>query len=77
MEQTLIHEVLKLNIKDGKIKLGNEAVQAVNQVVQSFTLEAIWRAGNQAKIQGTSTVNSDHLEKILPQLVQQIIHNNN
>ena len=45
--------------------------------MDSFLQEIVWRCTNQASNEGLTTVNLDHLEKILPQLVilqNQLLH---
>ena len=67
--QGLIHEVMKLHM-DQKTKIGNEGLIAVNEVMLKFLNEIIWRTMNQATLEGVNSVNLDHIEKILPQLVR-------
>ena len=66
--QSLIQEVMKLHA-DSKLRFSTDGLQAMNEVIRSFTLEAVWRSGNQAYNEGLTNVTIDHLEKILPQLV--------
>ena len=67
--QGLIHELMKLHM-DQKTKIGSEGLTAVNEVMLKFLNEIIWRTMNQARQEGLNSVNLDHMEKILPQLVR-------
>lgn len=61
---------MKLNITDPKTRFSSEGIAAVNEILLSFLQEVIWRTVNQARNEGMASVNLDHLEKILPQLVR-------
>lgn len=61
---------MKLHSVNPKLKFSNEAVASTNEVLISFLQEIVWRCTNQASNEGLITVNLDHLEKILPQLVK-------
>lgn len=63
---------MKLYISDPKVRLSTDAVVAINEILISFLQETIWRTVNQARNEGMISVNLDHLEKILPQLVSSI-----
>ena len=60
---------MKLHM-DQKTKIGSEGLTAVNEVMLKFLNEIIWRTMNQARQEGLNSVNLDHMEKILPQLVR-------
>lgn len=60
---------MKLHSADPKLKFSNDALLTTNEVMVSFLQEIVWRCTNQASNEGLTSVNLDHIEKILPQLV--------
>lgn len=68
-KEGLVQEIMKLHFTDNKLKISNDAVTSTNEVMDSFLQEIVWRCTNQASNEGLTTVNLDHLEKILPQLL--------
>ena len=67
--QGVIQEIMKLNSSDPKLRFSADSISAIEEVVRSFTVEIIWRTANQASNEGLNSVNIEHLEKIIPQLV--------
>lgn len=64
---------MKLHFSDLKIRFTAESANAINQVMLLFLEEVTWRTMNQARSEGLNTTTLDHLEKILPQLVNKIL----
>ncbi|KAL1445665.1 hypothetical protein MTO96_029106 [Rhipicephalus appendiculatus] len=64
-----IQELMKLNFEDDKIRISADAVKLLAELFRVLTMEAVHRATDQAKVQCDSVVTTEHLEKILPQLV--------
>ena len=58
---------------DSKMRFTNEGVIALGEIFLTFVQEVLWRSMNQARNEGMISVNLDHLEKILPQLVRNIV----
>lgn len=63
-------ETLKLYFKGKKTKVTDEAAQLVAEVASLAVVEATLRAGKQAKTEGSTVIQAEHLEKVLPQLVR-------
>ena len=55
------------------MRFTNEGVTALGEIFLTFVQEVLWRSMNQARNEGMISVNLDHLEKILPQLVRNIV----
>ena len=51
------------------IKLGADACSLKGELLRLFVQEAVSRAGNLAHLEGFDEIRSEHLEKILPQLL--------
>ncbi|XP_046662364.1 centromere protein X-like isoform X1 [Homalodisca vitripennis] len=62
-------EVLKLYFRGQKTRVTDEATQMVAEVTSLAVVEAVLRAGKQAKAEGSSVIQAGHLEKIIPQLI--------
>ena len=58
---------------DSKMRFTNEGVTALGEIFLTFVQEVLWRSMNEARNEGMISVNLDHLEKILPQLVRNIV----
>lgn len=65
----MIQEVLKSNFTNPKMKISDEATNLVNKISKILVIEAAARSAKQAKLERKTTVNLDHMEVILPQLV--------
>ena len=64
-----IKQVSKLNFKNEKTKFNNESLLLTTEMLRVYVLEAAHRAAYQAKSEGSESVQLEHLEKILPQLL--------
>nr|XP_037286666.1 centromere protein X-like [Rhipicephalus microplus] len=64
-----IQELMKMNFEDDKIRISADAVKLIAELFRVLTMEAVHRATEQAKVQCDTVVTTEHLEKILPQLV--------
>lgn len=64
-----LEELLKVNFHDPKTSFSAQATSLVNELLVNFVQELAKRAKEQAAVQGAVTVEVEHLEKILPQLL--------
>ncbi|XP_020899418.1 centromere protein X [Exaiptasia diaphana] len=65
-----IHKLLQQSFKDQqKTKVNNDGITVMVEMLRTFVAEAAARAGQQAKSEEAATVQTEHLEKILPQLL--------
>eukprot|EP00094_Tigriopus_californicus_P011883 TCALIF_11478-PA protein Name:"Similar to STRA13 Centromere protein X (Pongo abelii)" AED:0.56 eAED:0.56 QI:0/-1/0/1/-1/1/1/0/114 len=82
MKEKMVEEICKLGFKgspssrseDGKrgvggAKMSIEAVKLTSEVIKIYIVEALSRAGEQAKREDASEVTLEHFEKILPQFL--------
>ena len=51
------------------MKFSNEGLSLTTEMLRIYTLEAAHRAAAQAKAEGGSEVEVEHIQKILPQLL--------
>ncbi|XP_059179256.1 centromere protein X-like isoform X2 [Physella acuta] len=65
----LINDILIKNLKDEKVTIKSTALVLTTELLRIYTKEALSRSAEQAKNQGENIVTSEHLEKVLPQLV--------
>ncbi|XP_073246167.1 centromere protein X-like [Porites lutea] len=52
-----------------KTKCNGDALKLMTELLRIFIAEGAARAAQQAKVESSPTVETDHLEKILPQLL--------
>ncbi|PFX28901.1 centromere protein X-like [Stylophora pistillata] len=52
-----------------KTKCNGDALKLMAELLRIFVAEGAARAGQQAKVESSPTVETEHLEKILPQLL--------
>ncbi|KAJ7340232.1 Centromere protein X [Desmophyllum pertusum] len=52
-----------------KTKCNGDAIKLMTELLRIFVAEGAARAVQQAKVESSPTVETDHLEKILPQLL--------
>ncbi|XP_031554179.1 centromere protein X-like [Actinia tenebrosa] len=65
-----INKLLQQSFQDQqKTKVNGDALKLMSEMLRTFVAEAAARAGKQAKAESASTVQTEHLEKILPQLL--------
>ena len=64
-----VTKLLQEHFTDKKTKLGGDAVKLMAEFLRVFVAEGAARAGHQAKTESAVTVEIEHLEKILPQLL--------
>lgn len=69
--QETTKEILKMNFQGNKTKMNDEAVQLVAEVASLAVVETVLRAGKQARTEGSTVIQTEHLEKVMPQLVRQ------
>ncbi|XP_069511416.1 centromere protein X isoform X2 [Ambystoma mexicanum] len=68
-KKELINKLLHLSFKDDKTRVNNDALLLMCEMLRSFVREAAARAVRQAETEQVPTVDIDHLEKVLPQLL--------
>ncbi|XP_030061039.1 centromere protein X isoform X2 [Microcaecilia unicolor] len=64
-----VNKLLHLHFKDERIKVSADALQLMTEMLKVFVQEAVARAARQAKSEDLPTVDLEHLEKVLPQLL--------
>lgn len=64
-----ISKLLALSFKEDKTKVSSDAVVLVGEMLKVFVEEATRRSVKQAINEDCDTVNIEHFEKILPQLL--------
>lgn len=64
-----LEDLLKASFNDQKTSLSAQATTLINEYLVHFVQELGKRAKEQAAVQGAMTVEIEHLEKILPQLL--------
>ncbi|XP_057204439.1 centromere protein X [Triplophysa rosa] len=64
-----ISKLLTLSFKEDKTKVSSDAVVLVGEMLRVFVEEATRRSVKQAINEDCDTVNIEHFEKILPQLL--------
>lgn len=62
-------QLLKMNFKDKKTRISNDAAKLSSDFLYLFILEGAYRAATQAKAEGAAEVDVQHFEKILPNLL--------
>ncbi|KAG5853516.1 centromere protein X [Anguilla anguilla] len=64
-----VGKLLSLSFRDEKTKVSGDAVLLMAEMLKIFVQEAARRAAKQADAEDSDTVDIDHFEKILPQLL--------
>ncbi|CAG5118134.1 unnamed protein product [Candidula unifasciata] len=64
-----VSETLEQHFQDKKVTVKGTALELVAELLRIFTKEALSRAALQAKAEGDASVMTEHLEKILVQLL--------
>nr|XP_033817439.1 centromere protein X [Geotrypetes seraphini] len=64
-----VNKLLRLHFKDEKTKVSADALQLMTEMLKVFVQEAAARAARQAQSEDVPTVDLEHLEKVLPQLL--------
>jgi len=64
-----IDQLCKMFFRNEKTKLSNESIVLITEMMRIYTLEIFHRASYQAEAEGSQAVNSEHIEKILTQLL--------
>ncbi|KAJ8245009.1 hypothetical protein COCON_G00236480, partial [Conger conger] len=64
-----VSKLLSLFFKDDKTRVSGDAALLMTEMLKVFVQEAARRAAKQANTEDNDTVDIDHFEKILPQLV--------
>ena len=69
IKEETIKKLLQSYFKEEKTRLSPEALKVFTKCVEVFTREGIGRSMIQAQNEDVNTVEVEHLEKILPQLL--------
>lgn len=69
IKEETIKKLLQSYFKEEKTRLSPEALKVFTKFVEVFTREGIGRSMIQAQNEDVNTVEVEHLEKILPQLL--------
>ena len=69
IKEETIKKLLQSYFKEEKTRLSPEALKVFTKFVEVFTREGIGRSMIQAQSEDVNTVEVEHLEKILPQLL--------
>ena len=69
IKEETIKKLLQSYFKEEKTRLSPEALKVFTKFVEVFTREVIGRSMIQAQNEDVNTVEVEHLEKILPQLL--------
>lgn len=69
IKEETIKKLLQSYFKEEKTRLSPEALKVFTKFVEVFTREGIVRSMIQAQNEDVNTVEVEHLEKILPQLL--------
>ena len=64
-----VEQMLKMVFKDEKSKYTPDTLKMTTEMMRLYVVEAASRASSQAKCEGSTVVELEHLEKILPQLL--------
>lgn len=64
-----VEQMSKMVFKDEKTKYTPDALKMTTEMMRLYVVEAASRASSQAKCEGSTVVELEHLEKILPQLL--------
>ena len=64
-----IESLLKMNFEQEKTRISGDALKLVCEVIRVHAFELLSRSAHQAKIEGSASVTSEHLEKVLPQFL--------
>ncbi|KAJ8935147.1 hypothetical protein NQ314_012965 [Rhamnusium bicolor] len=65
----IIKDVLKSKFANPKNKITDEAIELVSEIAKVMVVEAAARAAQQASLEDKKIVSLDHVENILPQMV--------
>ncbi|KAI1886467.1 hypothetical protein AGOR_G00196050 [Albula goreensis] len=64
-----VGKLLSLFFRDEKTRVSSDAATLMTEMLKVFVQEAARRAAKQAETEDSHTVDIDHFEKILPQLL--------
>ncbi|KAK5647459.1 hypothetical protein RI129_002351 [Pyrocoelia pectoralis] len=68
-QNNIIKETLRLSYKDTKTKITEEALELVKEVTRVMVVEAAMRAAKQAFSENKTTVNVNHVESMILQMM--------
>ncbi|XP_057236422.1 centromere protein X isoform X1 [Malurus melanocephalus] len=64
-----VERLLRLHFQDGRIRVSADAQLLLAELLKVFVREAAARAARQARAENLNKVDTDQLEKVLPQLI--------
>ncbi|XP_041264923.1 centromere protein X isoform X1 [Onychostruthus taczanowskii] len=64
-----VDRLLRLNFRDGRTRVNAEAQLLVGELLKVFVREAAARAARQAQAEDLKKVDTEQVEKVLPQLL--------
>ncbi|XP_025892665.1 centromere protein X [Nothoprocta perdicaria] len=64
-----VERLLRLHFRDGRTRVSGEALLLAAELLNVFVREAAARAARQAQGEELDTVDVEHVEKVLPQLL--------
>lgn len=67
--QEVIKEILKTQYTNSRNKITDEALEAITEILRVLVVETAIRAAKQAVQEKKTTVSLEHLENVLPQIV--------
>ncbi|RLV92089.1 hypothetical protein DV515_00013907 [Chloebia gouldiae] len=67
--QDTVDRLLRLHFRDGRTRVNADAQLLVAELLKVFVREAAARAARQAQAEDLKKVDTEHLEKALPQLL--------
>lgn len=70
--QELVREVMKTQFTSSKMKITEDVLSLINEISKTIVVEAAIRAAKQAVVAGKKTVELQHVEAVLPQIVSGI-----
>ncbi|KAK5647571.1 hypothetical protein RI129_002463 [Pyrocoelia pectoralis] len=68
-QNNIIKETLRLSYKDTKTKITEEALELVKEVTRVMVVEAAMRAAKQTFSENKTTVNVNHVESMILQMM--------
>ncbi|XP_031328090.1 centromere protein X-like [Photinus pyralis] len=68
-QNNIIKETLRISYKDTKTKITEEALELVKEVTRAMVVEAAMRAAKEAFSENKTTVNVNHVENMILQMM--------
>ena len=68
-----VEQMAKMEFADEKTKFNQDGLMMTTEMLRLYVVEAASRASSQAKCEGSTVVELEHLEKILPQFLMDFV----